>query len=204
MGNDPIQGDERNAYVTLPRCMSEKLGIAYGTRVLWQRSLHSSPRTGKPFTWRREAGICDDQDREVREMRNAETVLGVIRERGRRGLPLEGIYRQLFNRELYLLAYSRLYARRGALTRGVTEDTVDGMSLARIDRLIAEVRAERYKWTPARRVYIPKANGKLRPLGIPIVRSHCTSYNRVTDFFFLRGRVVCITTLPPYFQSTVD
>ncbi|MEV6741480.1 reverse transcriptase domain-containing protein [Streptomyces sp. NPDC051104] len=99
-------------------------------------------------------------------MQSAETVLGVIRERGRRGLPLERLYRQLFNRELFLLAYGRIYANKGAMTPGVTQETVDGMSLAKIDRIITALRAESYRWSPARRVYIPKKNGK-RPLGMP-------------------------------------
>ena len=99
-------------------------------------------------------------------MQNAETVLSIIRERGRRGLPLERLYRQLFNRELFLLAYGRIYANKGAMTPGVTRDTVDGMSLAKIDRIIGALRAESYRWSPARRVYIPKKTGK-RPLGMP-------------------------------------
>ena len=108
-----------------------------------------------------------EQDREVLVMRTAETVLNVIRDRGERGLPLEDIYRQLYNRELYLRAYSRLYPNQGAMTRGTTAETVDGMSLAKIDRIIDELRHERFRWTPARRVNIPKPNGKTRPLGIP-------------------------------------
>jgi len=100
-------------------------------------------------------------------MRNAETILGVIRERGKRGLPLERIYRLLFSRDLYLHAYGRLYRNDGALTRGSTSETVDGMSLAKIDAIIEAVRFERYRWTPVRRTYIPKKNGKTRPLGIP-------------------------------------
>ncbi len=100
-------------------------------------------------------------------MRNAETILGVIRERGRRGLPLERVYRLLFSRDLYLHAYGRLYRNEGALTRGSTPETVDGMSLAKIDAIIEAVRFERYRWTPVRRTYIPKTNGKVRPLGIP-------------------------------------
>jgi group II intron reverse transcriptase/maturase len=99
-------------------------------------------------------------------MQKAETVLGIIRERGRRGLPLERLYRQLFNRELFLLAYGRIYANKGAMTPGVTRETVDGMSLAKIDRIIGALRAESYRWSPARRVYIPKKTGK-RPLGMP-------------------------------------
>ena len=101
-------------------------------------------------------------------MRTAEAVLDVIRQRGTKGLPLEQVYRQLFNRNLYLLAYGNLYSNQGAMTRGVNADTVDGMSLAKIDNLIANLRLERFKWQPARRIFIPKANGKKRPLGIPV------------------------------------
>jgi len=100
-------------------------------------------------------------------MRNAETVLGVIRERGKQGLPLEDIYRQLYNRDLYLMAYAHLYSNQGALTPGATSETVDGMALAKIDAIIDALRHERYRWTPARRVRIPKSGGKKRPLGIP-------------------------------------
>ena len=100
-------------------------------------------------------------------MRNAETVLNVIRERGERGLPLENIYRLLYNRNLYLRAYGRIYSNQGATTKGVTAETMDGMSLAKIDRIIEALRYERFRWTPVRRVNIPKPNGKTRALGIP-------------------------------------
>lgn len=100
-------------------------------------------------------------------MQSAETVLGVLRERGRRGLPLEGLYRQLFNPQLYLLAYGHLYSNNGAMTPGVTGETVDGMSLGKIGRIIDALRQERYRFSPAKRVYIPKKSGKLRPLGLP-------------------------------------
>ena len=100
-------------------------------------------------------------------MQDAETVLNVIRERGERGLPLANIYRLLYNRELYLRAYGRLYSNQGAMTKGTTAETVDGMSLAKIDRIIDELRYERFRWTPVRRVNLPKPNGGTRPLGIP-------------------------------------
>ena len=100
-------------------------------------------------------------------MQNAETVLGVLRERGRKGLPLDELYRQLFNPQLYLLAYGRIYANDGAMTPGATPETVDGMSLGKIRAIIDEVRHERYRFSPVRRVYIPKKNGKVRPLGLP-------------------------------------
>ena len=79
-------------------------------------------------------------------MQNAETVLGVLRERGRRGLPLEELYRQMFNPQLYLLAYGRIYANHGAMTPGSTRETADGMSMSKISRIIGAMRRERYRF----------------------------------------------------------
>jgi group II intron reverse transcriptase/maturase len=100
-------------------------------------------------------------------MQSAETVLSVLRERGGKGLPCNELYRQLFNPKLYLLAYGRLYSNDGAMTPGVTQETADGMSVAKIERIIDAVRHERYRFSPVRRAWIPKRNGKLRPLGLP-------------------------------------
>jgi group II intron reverse transcriptase/maturase len=101
-------------------------------------------------------------------MQSAETVLHVIRERGRRGLPLERIYRQLFNPALFLMAYGRIQSNAGAMTPGVTGETVDGMSLGKIETIIGALRTESYRWTPVRRVYIEKkGSSKKRPLGLP-------------------------------------
>jgi group II intron reverse transcriptase/maturase len=100
-------------------------------------------------------------------MQNAETVLDVLRERGRKELPCDELYRQMFNKSLYLLAYGRIYSNQGAMTPGACDETADGMSEAKIDQIIAAMRGERYRFAPARRVYIPKKNGKLRPLGLP-------------------------------------
>jgi retron-type reverse transcriptase len=100
-------------------------------------------------------------------MRTAATVLSIIHERGQRGLPLEDLYRQLYNPDLYLRAYARLYHHDGAMTPGATEETVDGMTLANIERISALVRQERSRWTPVRRTDVPKKNGTQRPLGLP-------------------------------------
>jgi group II intron reverse transcriptase/maturase len=100
-------------------------------------------------------------------MRDAETVLSVIRERGRRGLPIERLYRQLFNKQLFLLAYGRIYANKGSMTPGVGSETVDGMSQTKIEVIIDALRHERYRWMPAKRIYIPKKNKGKRPLGLP-------------------------------------
>src|SRR5207247_3191141 len=100
-------------------------------------------------------------------MQSAEVVLGVLRERGRKGLPCEQLHRQMFNKDLYLLAYGNIYSNQGAMTPGASEETADGMSEGKIDQTIELMRHERYRFSPARRVYIPKKNGKLRPLGLP-------------------------------------
>ncbi|MFB2976992.1 hypothetical protein ACE1CM_12320 [Microseira sp. BLCC-F43] len=112
--------------------------------------------------------MLQNSTHEVRQMRNAETVLGIIHERGKRGLPLEDVYRQLFNPDLFLLAYGKIHRNKGAMTPGATDETVDGMSKAKIDAIIHDLRYERYRWMPVRRVYIEKKNSlKKRPLGIP-------------------------------------
>lgn len=100
-------------------------------------------------------------------MRTAQTILSVIQERGKQKQPLEKVYKLLYNRDLYLRAYAKLYPNSGAMTKGSTDETVDGMSVRKIEKLVETIRYERYQWTPARREYIPKKNGKKRPLGIP-------------------------------------
>src|SRR5947209_10356525 len=152
----------------------DERGIAYGARVLWRhrprssRASHAAPgRTGRPSAGQRGPGDWIFNDREAREMQNAETVLGVLRERGRRGLPCEELYRQLFNPHLFLTAHGRSYANHGAMTPGACGETADGMSLAKIGRIIDALRHERYRFQPVKRVYIPKKSGAMRPLGLP-------------------------------------
>jgi group II intron reverse transcriptase/maturase len=102
-------------------------------------------------------------------MRKADIYLDVHHSRGLRGLPLERVYKHLFDPELYLRAYGRLYRNAGAMTKGTTEETVDGMAMQKIHEIIALLKLERYEWTPVRRKEIDKGNGKIgtRPLGIP-------------------------------------
>jgi hypothetical protein len=137
-------------------------------------------------------------------MQNAETVLGVLRERGRRGLPCDELYRQLFNPHLYLLAYGRLYSNHGAMTPGVDGDNPDDMSLAKIGRIIDALRHERYRFRPARRVYIPKKNGRqdrsaCRPGRTDSsVKSCASSWRRTTN----RGSPTAHTSSAPAEAAT--
>lgn len=98
-------------------------------------------------------------------MRNADTILGLIRERGKKRLPLERLYKLLFNQDLFLMAYAKMYRNTGARIKDATEETPGGMSLANIDTIIETLRHERYQWHPTRRTQNPRKHG--RPPGIP-------------------------------------
>jgi retron-type reverse transcriptase len=112
--------------------------------------------------------VSRDPTGEVRERRNAATILGIIHACGKQGLPLEEVYRQLYNPQLYLHASGRSYRNKGAMTPGRTDETVDGMSLVKIASLIDDLRHERYRWQPVRRVYSEKQHSnQKRPLGVP-------------------------------------
>ena len=100
-------------------------------------------------------------------MRTADTLLNMIQARGQRQLPLDEVYRQLYNPDMSLRADAKLDKNDGALTPGTTGETVDGMSLDEIDRVIAAIRHERWKWPPVRRTYVEKPKGGKRPLGMP-------------------------------------
>jgi group II intron reverse transcriptase/maturase len=121
-----------------------------------------------PSIQARREGIKKFIHAEACAMQTTETYLGLLRERGKKGLPLQRVYRQLFNSHLYLTAYGKIYRNAGAMTRGVSSETVDAMSLEKIKTIIETLRTERYQWKPAKRVYILKRNGKKRPLGLPV------------------------------------
>ena len=103
-------------------------------------------------------------------MRNPEIVLNTLCQHSKvSDYKFERLYRILFNKEMFFIAYQRIYAKPGNMTPGTDGQTIDRMSIGRIERLIVTLRNESYKPHPAKRVYIPKKNGKKRPLGIPSV-----------------------------------
>ena len=103
-------------------------------------------------------------------MRNPIEVLKTLQEKaGNENYQFERLYRNLYNEEFFLLAYGNLSAKEGNLTKGTDGATIDGMGMERIRKLIESLRNHSYQPSPARRAYIPKSNGKRRPLGIPSV-----------------------------------
>ena len=100
-------------------------------------------------------------------MQKADQILQALCKLGEKRIPLERAYRCLFNEDLFLAAYDKIARNHGALTPGSDNDTADGMSLERIRRIIDQLRSERFKFHPVRRIQIPKKSGGKRPLGLP-------------------------------------
>ena len=101
-------------------------------------------------------------------MRSPENVLESLKSKAcNQSYKYERLYRNLYNPQFYLLAYQRIQAKPGNMTAGTDGKTIDGMGMARINALIEKMRDFSYQPNPARRTYIPKSNGKMRPLGIP-------------------------------------
>ena len=101
-------------------------------------------------------------------MRSPERVLNNLNEHSKdSSYKFERLYRILFNEELFYVAYQKIASNGGSTTKGSDGRSIDEMSLARIETLIASLKDESYQPHPSRRVHIPKKNGKTRPLGIP-------------------------------------
>jgi len=84
------------------------------------------------------------------------------------GEPVRDLYKLLVNKpEIWELAYANINANAGATTKGVDGVTADGHSMERNREIMNQLRDGTYRPKPTRRVYIPKSNGKKRPLGIP-------------------------------------
>jgi hypothetical protein len=90
------------------------------------------------------------------------------------------IYRLMYKEDLYILAYERIKSKPGNMTPGTDEETLDGFSLEAIQEMIREMKTEQFRFKPVRQQFIPKPNGKMRKLGIPMVRSYCPPYGKLS------------------------
>lgn len=101
-------------------------------------------------------------------MQKAETVLAILSENSKKdeNFIFQRLYRNLFSIDFYMLAYARIYSNEGNMTPGIDERTIDGFSKDRVCKIIEQIKTETYFPNPVRRSYIPKKNGKKRPLGI--------------------------------------
>ncbi len=93
--------------------------------------------------------------------------LEAIEQASRKGVKVKDLSRLMNHPAIWFQAYANIYSNKGAVTKGVDSTTMDGFSEDRALNLIKLLKGGLYRPKPVRRVYIPKANGKLRPLGIP-------------------------------------
>ena len=127
----------------------------------WQQSSHSSLRTGKPSTWQRgtvnhfqnrKDGVWDTMRNPIHVLKSLEEKASVSNNK------YERLYRNLYYPEFYLLAFANIAKSQGSMTQGVDGQTLDNMSLPRINRIIESIRNRTYQPKPAKRKYIPKKN----------------------------------------------
>jgi len=95
--------------------------------------------------------------------------LGVVRELSRYNPRWEhkDLFRLLRKEDIWVAAYENIKGNRGALTPGVTKETLDGTGVKRLQKVQMEVLEERYQFQPVKQTWIPKPDGRKRPLGIP-------------------------------------
>ena len=101
-------------------------------------------------------------------MRNPDEVLNSLKSKALvKDYKYQRLYRNFYNPNFYLLAYQHIYNNKGSMTKGIDGMTLNGMGMERILNIIEKMKTGTYTPTPVKRVYIPKKNGKKRPLGIP-------------------------------------
>lgn len=101
-------------------------------------------------------------------MQNSEVILYNLSKHAKtKQYKFKRLYRLLYNKDLYYKAIAKIYKNKGSGTKGITNETIDGFGEEKIENLIEQLKDEKYQPKPVKRVYIPKKNGKLRPLGIP-------------------------------------
>jgi len=93
--------------------------------------------------------------------------LDVIRSASAQGRRIKDGYRLMFKPDLWVKAYAKLAPHPGNMTPGMDGQTIDGFNLKIIDDLIRQLQEGSFRFSPVRRAYIPKKNGKQRPLGVP-------------------------------------
>lgn len=140
-----------------------------GASVVVGRRATTCPRSaGKPHTGRRDAEFSVVSMKEEHTVQQPNALLTTLSKMALKPEAMfDKLYQKLYNVELWLLAYQRIAPKPGNMTAGVDGKTIDGAGLGLIQEAIASLKASRYKPIPVRRVYIPKPNGKQRPLGIP-------------------------------------
>ena len=124
-------------------------------------------------------------------MRNPIDVLKILAEKTSvKGYQFERLYRNLYNPDFYLLAYKNIATSPGSMTTGADGMTIDNMSMARINKIIASLKDQTYQPNPARRTYIAKKNNPAKK------RPDAAGGHLRTDLFKLFPRLSSQAELP--------
>lgn len=100
-------------------------------------------------------------------MTSTHKFINIMHKLGTEQKPVSKVYRRMLDLDLFVAAYTELARNEGRLTPGTDGETIDGTSIAKLEKLIEKLRNKSFKWTPTRRIYIAKANGKKRPISMP-------------------------------------
>ncbi|MCH5585048.1 group II intron reverse transcriptase/maturase [Shimazuella sp. AN120528] len=102
-------------------------------------------------------------------MQTAEVILSLLGQKAKNdeNFVFQRLYRHLFNPDMYLSAYAKIYSKEGNMTAGVDGKTIDGFNVEIVNRIIEKMKKETYYPNPVLRKHIPKKSGGQRPLGIP-------------------------------------
>jgi group II intron reverse transcriptase/maturase len=79
------------------------------------------------------------------------------------------LWDNMISEEWLAQAWEEIRRNQGSQTPGIDRDTAKDLDLDRIRHLSKKLHEGTYRPQSVRRVYIPKSNGKLRPLGIPTI-----------------------------------
>src|SRR5205807_4875125 len=109
----------------------------------------------------------------------------------------DDLYRLLYRADLYIIAYERIKSKPGNMTAGTDGETLDGFSMEAIQTIIEEMRTKQFQFKPVRTTFIPKANGKMRKLGIPCVRDKV-----VQEVIHMLLEAIYDSPHGPYFKET--
>jgi len=152
---------------------TRNLGIAYVPRGIGRRRNHSTQMlfvTGET-RGRVLERVSFNQERLTRMSQTTFERLEHLRKlNSNRQWVNHEVYRLLYREDLYVVAYERIKSKPGNMTPGTDGETLDGFSLETIREIICDMRTEQFRFQPVRQQFIPKANGKMRKLGIPCVK----------------------------------
>ena len=98
------------------------------------------------------------------------------------------LYRSMCNEAWLTAAWEEIRQNQGSNTPGIDGKTREDVDTDMICKISLKLKNETFRPQPVKRRYIPKRNGKLRPLGIPMVPSYCTSIQAASELLLFLSK----------------